>query len=58
MSDCFRKLDRIAKTRYLEKLKLLGLDKTDDPYDSRNSHKFVDDMTKWPAVEYVHIFCY
>ena len=58
MSDCFRKLDRIVKTRYLEKLQLLGLDRTDDPYDPRNSHKFVDDMTKWPAVEYGHIFCY
>ena len=41
------KLDCIAKARYLaEKLKLLGLDRTDDPYDQRNTHKFVDDMTK------------
>ena len=31
-SECFRELDRIAKTRYLEKLKLLGLDKTDDSF--------------------------
>ena len=52
------KLDRIVGTRYLEKLKLLGLDEKDDPYDPRNSHNFVDDMTKWPAVEYGHIFYY
>ena len=32
MSDCFRELDRIAKIRYLEKLKLLGLDKTDNSF--------------------------
>ena len=53
-----RLLDSIAKTRYLEKLKLLGLDKKDDPYDPINSHNFVDDMTRWPAVEYGNIFCY
>ena len=58
MSDYYKKLDSIAKTRYLEKLKLLGLDEKDDPYDPINSHNFVDDMTRWPAVEYGHIFCY
>ena len=44
MSDYYKKLDSIAKTRYLEKLKFLGLDEKDDPYDSINSHNFVDDM--------------
>ena len=58
MSDYYKKLDSIAKTRYLEKLKLLGLDEKDDPYDPINSHNFVDDMTRWPAVENGNIFCY
>ena len=58
MSDYYKKLDSIAKTRYLEKLKLLGLDEKDDPYDPINSRNFVDDMIRWPAVEYGHIFCY
>jgi len=58
MSDYYKKLDSIAKTRYVEKLKLLGLDEKDDPYDPRNSHNFVDGMTRWPAVEYGNIFCH
>ena len=58
MSDYYKKLDSIAKTRYLEKLKLLGLDEMDDPYDPVNSHNFVDDMIRWPPVEYGNIFCY
>ena len=33
MSDYYKKLDSIAKARYLEKLKLLGLDEKDGPYD-------------------------
>ena len=58
MSDYYKKLDSVAKTRYLEKLKLLGLDEMDDPYDPVNSHNFVDDMIRWPPVEYGNIFCY
>ena len=58
MSDYYKKLDSIAKTRYLEKLKLLGLDEKYDPYDPINCHNVVDDMTRWPAVEYGNIFCY
>ena len=46
MSDHYKKLDSIAKARYLEKLKLLGLDEKDDPHDPINGHNFVDDMTK------------
>ena len=58
MSEYLQKLDRIARERYLEKLKLLGLDEKGDPYDSRNRTKFVDKMKLWPAIEYGHIFCY
>ena len=57
-SDYYTKLDSIAKTRYLEKLKLPGLDEKDDPYDAINSHNFVDDITRWPAVENGNIFSY
>ena len=55
MSDYYKKLDSIAKARYLEKLKLLGLDEKDDPHDPINGHNFVDDMTRWPAVDYGHL---
>ena len=54
----YKKLDRVSSARYLEKLKLLGLDERDDPYDPKNAHNFVEDMTKWPAVEHSHIFSY
>lgn len=56
MSDYFQALDPIAKERYLQKLRLLGLHEKDDPYT--NSDEFVDDMTLWPPVEFGHIFCY
>ena len=54
-SECFRELDRIAKTRYLEKLKLLGLDKTDDSFQlfvtrSNRSGKLIigaDSCNQW-----------
>ena len=55
MSDYYKKLDSIAKARHLEKLKLLGLDEKDDPHDPINGHNFVDDMTRWPAVDYGHL---
>ncbi len=58
MSEYLKKLDGIAKARYLEKLKLLDLDENGDPYDSKNISKFVDEMKFWPAIEYGHIFCY
>ena len=55
MSDCFRELDCIAKIRYLEKLKLLGLDKTDDSFQlfvtrSNRSGKLIigaDSCNQW-----------
>ena len=56
MSSYYKSLDSIAQRRYVEKLGYLGLEDKDDPYlDSEN---FKDDMTKWPQVEYGHIFCY
>ena len=58
MSEYYRELDAVAQVRYQEKLKLLGLTEKDDPHDTQNSCNFLDDMTKWPRVEYGHIFCY
>ena len=58
MTEYYRKLDAVAQSRYLEKLKLLGLEEKDDPYEASNSCNFIDDMTKWPSVEYGRIFCY
>jgi hypothetical protein len=52
MSDYFVSLDPVAKDRYRQKLKLLGLE---DPYLDAG---YVDDMTLWPPVEFGHIFCY
>ena len=52
MSDYYKKLDSIAKARHL---KLLGLDEKDDPHDPINGHNFVDDMTRWPTVDYGHL---
>ena len=52
MSEYYRKLDAVAQSRYLEKLKLLGLEEKDDPYEASNSCNFIDNMTKWPLVEY------
>ena len=58
MSDYFKGLDPIAKKKYAEKLRLLDFAESDDPYAERNDDKFEDDMTRWPPVEYGHIFCY
>ena len=55
-SDYYKALDPIAKARYADKLKYLNLKDTDDPYC--NDDKFVDNMRKWPAIEFGHIFCY
>ena len=48
-------LDGVAKSRYLEKLRVIGLAATDDPYASGN---FQNAMQLWPPVEFGHIFCY
>ena len=58
MTEYYRKLDAVAQSRYLENLKLLGLEEKDDPYEASNSCNFIDDMTKWSSVEYGCIFCY
>ena len=58
MSDYYRSLEAPAKDRYLDKLRLLGLDEDGDPYAAHNKEKFIDDMSLWPPVEYGHIFCY
>ena len=57
MSDYYRSLEAPAKDRYLDKLRLLGLDEDGDPYAAHNEQKFIDDMSLWPPVEYGHIFC-
>uniref|UniRef100_A0A1X7SIT7 Uncharacterized protein n=1 Tax=Amphimedon queenslandica TaxID=400682 RepID=A0A1X7SIT7_AMPQE len=58
MSEYYKKLDAVAQKRYLEKLQLLDLGIEDDPYSLALDANFIDDMTKWPKVEYGHIFCY
>ena len=35
---------------------MLDLAEEDDPYAKQSSGKLVDDMSKWPAVEYGNIF--
>ena len=34
MTEYYRKLDAVAQSRYLEKLKLLGLEEKDDSYEA------------------------
>ena len=48
-------LGGVAKSRYFDKLKALGLAATDDPYVSGD---FQNAMRLWPPVEFGHIFCY
>ena len=61
VSEYVRGLSPLARQRYIEKLRILGLTERDDPYSSWNESKFVDDMCLWPAVEYGHnyllLFC-
>ena len=51
-------LDPIAKERYVEKLRLVGLGEDDDPYKLWNCGKMVDKMCFWPPVEHGHIYNY
>ena len=55
LSDYVDSLDGVAKSRYFDKLKVLGLASTDDPYASGDFQKA---MRLWPPVEFGHIFCY
>ena len=56
MSDYYKSLNPTSRVRYVEKLSYLSLKEEEDPYDNRD--KFKDDMSKWPLVEFGHIFCY
>ena len=58
MSAHFLSLQGPARERYVDKLRLVGLEESDDPYSYTNSSRFTDDLTSWPAVEYGHIFGY
>ena len=55
LSDYVESLDAVAKSRYFDKLGVLRLAATDDPYASGD---FQDTMGLWPPVEFGHIFCY
>ena len=48
-------LDGVAKSRYFDKLKPLGLAATDDSYVLCD---FQNTMPLWSPVEFSHIFCY
>ena len=52
----FLSLQGPARERYVDKLCLVGLEESDDPYSDTNSSSFTDDLTSWPAIEYEHIF--
>ena len=41
MSGYYKSLLPVAATRYLSKLRVLGLEETDDPYWSKNYNKFI-----------------
>ena len=58
MSDYFAGLNGEDKQRYEDKLRVVGLDLNDDPFDAKNFVKYGPDLTNWPKVEYGHIFCY
>ena len=51
-------MQRLGRPSYRSYIHLPGLEECDDPYSDLNSSKFIDDLTKWPAVEYCHIFGY
>ena len=43
MTEYYRKLDAVVQSRYLGKLKFLGLEEKVDPYEASNSYNFIDD---------------
>ena len=51
-------VDLVVKERYKQKLESVGLLLSDDPCVESNSHRFSDDMSLWPRIEYEHIFGY
>lgn len=60
MSDYFKKLSKTAKRRYEEKLNDIGLGNVEenDPFLASTSSQWVDDITKWPEVEFGQIYVY
>ena len=50
MSEYYKSLLPVAATRYLAKLRVLGLEETDDPYWSKNDrNSFVFDTPPTPV---------
>ena len=58
MSEYYNSLKGEDELRYQRKLEVIGLKVTDDHFESQNSCKYMDDMKKWPNLEYGNIFCY
>ena len=54
LSEYVVSLDGVGKSRYFDKLKVLGLAATDDPYAPGD---FQNTMRLWLPVEFGHIFC-
>ena len=54
MTSYLQTLDPIARVRYQEKLTLLGLSVSEDPYELWSKEAFVENMSLWPPVEYGH----
>ena len=46
------------KERYKQKLESVGLTLSNDPFMKDNDHRFSDDMSLWPRIEYGNIFGY
>ncbi len=53
-SDYFHGLERTAKTRYKEKLSILG--EIEDPYLHWGKGMVEEEWQNWPKVEYLHIY--
>ena len=53
MSTIARQTPLLYRARYLEKLKLLGLNESGDPCDMENGSNLGENMTCWPG----HIIC-
>ena len=52
------KKDAKAYRKYMKKLSLLELGEKSDPFVNDNNVRFSDDLSKWPPVEYGHIYGY
>ena len=52
MSEYFRALCPVVKSRYSEKLSLLGLEKRDDPYATSNVDKFIRACVPFSTILY------